>query len=130
MQLHLSTEASFLLCPGWVDYMVIFTARKRSFRQGNVFTRLSVHSGGSACVVVGQTPPPGTRKADCNAFLLWQTFGLNYNFLGIHHCSIINVSCIFFFYRSGTVNSNTVNSKFHLIRSYCEYLATILSFYV
>ena len=23
-------------------------------------------------------------------------------------------------YRSGTVNSNTVNSKFHLIRSYCE----------
>ena len=33
-------------------------------------------------------------------------------------------------YRSGTVNSNTVNSKFHLIRSYCEYLARILSFYV
>ena len=25
-----------------------------------------------------------------------------------------------FWYRSGTVNSNTVNSKFHLIRSYCE----------
>ena len=23
-------------------------------------------------------------------------------------------------YRSGTVNSNTVNSKFHVIRSYCE----------
>ena len=23
-------------------------------------------------------------------------------------------------YRSGMVNSNTVNSKFHLIRSYCE----------
>ena len=23
-------------------------------------------------------------------------------------------------YRSGTVNSNTINSKFHLIRSYCE----------
>ena len=33
-------------------------------------------------------------------------------------------------YRSGTVNSNTVNSKFHLIRSYCKYLATILSFHV
>ena len=31
------------------------------------------------------------------------------------------------YYRSGTVNSNTVNSKFHLIRSYCKYLATILS---
>ena len=23
-------------------------------------------------------------------------------------------------YRSGMVNSNTVNSKFHLVRSYCE----------
>ena len=30
----------------------------------------------------------------------------------------------------GTSNSNTVNSKFHLIRSYCKYLATILSFHV
>ena len=31
-------------------------------------------------------------------------------------------SCSFgeFWYRSGTVNSNTINSKFHLIRSYCE----------
>ena len=33
-------------------------------------------------------------------------------------------------YRSGTVNSNTVNSKFHLIRSFCEYLARFLSFHV
>ena len=33
-------------------------------------------------------------------------------------------------YRLGTVNLNTVNSKFHLIRSYCEYLARILSFHV
>ena len=33
-------------------------------------------------------------------------------------------------YRSGTVNSNTINSKFHLIRSYCDYLARILSFHV
>ena len=37
---------------------------------------------------------------------------------------------LFTLYRSGTVNSNTVNSKFHLIRSYCEYLARILSFHV
>ena len=37
---------------------------------------------------------------------------------------------IWCWYRSGTVNSNTVNSKFHLIRSYCKYLATILSFHV
>ena len=44
-----------------------------------------------------------------------------------------NHNDIFYFtkcYRSGTVNSNTVNSKFHLIRSYCEYLARILSFHV
>ena len=27
---------------------------------------------------------------------------------------------MFLGYRSGTVNSNMVNSKFHLIRSYCE----------
>ena len=33
-------------------------------------------------------------------------------------------------YRSGTVNSNTVNSKFHLIRSFFEILAGILSFHV
>ena len=33
-------------------------------------------------------------------------------------------------YRSGTVNLNTVNSKFHLIRSYCEYLVRFLSFHV
>ena len=33
-------------------------------------------------------------------------------------------------YRSGTVNSNMVNSKFHLIRSCCQYLARFLSFHV
>ena len=33
-------------------------------------------------------------------------------------------------YRSGTVNSNTVNSKFHLIRIFFEILARILSFHV
>ena len=33
-------------------------------------------------------------------------------------------------YRSGTVNSNTVNSKFHLIGSFFEILARILSFHV
>ena len=33
-------------------------------------------------------------------------------------------------YRSGTVNSNTVNSKFHLIRSFFEIFATFLSFHV
>ena len=34
------------------------------------------------------------------------------------------------YYRSGTVNSNTVNSKFHLIRSFFEIFARFLSFHV
>ena len=41
--------------------------------------------------------------------------------------------CFFFLkliYRSGTVNSNVVNSKFHLIRSFCEIFARFLSFHV
>ena len=33
-------------------------------------------------------------------------------------------------YRSGTVNSNTVNSKFHLIRNFLEIFARFLSFHV
>ena len=33
-------------------------------------------------------------------------------------------------YRSGTVNSNTVNSKFHLIRSFFEIFAKFLPFHV
>ena len=52
-------------------------------------------------------------------------------------CEVDGITCdklylfdSFDYYRSGTVNSNTVNSKFHLIRSYCEYLARILSFHV
>ena len=46
--------------------------------------------------------------------------------------SSVEVMCLlkYFCYRSGTVNSNTVNSKFHLIRSCCKYLARFLSFHV
>ena len=33
-------------------------------------------------------------------------------------------------YRSGTLNSNTVNSKFHLIQSFFEIFARFLSFHV
>ena len=36
----------------------------------------------------------------------------------------------FYQYRSGTVNSNTVNSKFHLIRSFFEIFARFLLFHV
>ena len=33
-------------------------------------------------------------------------------------------------YRSGTVNLNTVNSKFHLIQSFCEIFARFILFHV
>ena len=33
-------------------------------------------------------------------------------------------------YRSGMLNSNTVNSKFHLIQSFCEIFARFLLFHV
>ena len=33
------------------------------------------------------------------------------------------INRVFLKYRSGTVNSNTVNSKFHFIRSFCEMLS-------
>ena len=36
---------------------------------------------------------------------------------------------ILIWYRSGTVNSTTVNSKFHLILSFFEIFARFLSFY-
>ena len=41
-----------------------------------------------------------------------------------------NSSCVFAGYRSGTVNSNTVNSKFHLIRSFFKIFARFLSFHI
>ena len=47
--------------------------------------------------------------------LRWLSFG-NHNRL-ITNCPS---DCNNTVYRSGTVNSNMVNSKFHLIRSYCE----------
>ena len=39
--------------------------------------------------------------------------------LPFHHFDCFKGKCTLL-YRSGTVNSNMVNSKFHLIRSYCE----------
>ena len=35
----------------------------------------------------------------------------------------LNIEKISSLYRLGTVNSNTVNSKFHLIQSFCEMLS-------
>ena len=40
------------------------------------------------------------------------------------------IPIIFSHYRSGTLNSNTVNSKFHLIQSFFEIFARFLSFHV
>ena len=41
--------------------------------------------------------------------------------VGFHQSrSITMIEMVSTNYRQGTVNSNTVNSKFHLIRSYCE----------
>ena len=42
----------------------------------------------------------------------------------------LNVVTQIHYYRSGTLNSNTVNSKFHLIRSFFKILTRILSFHV
>ena len=42
----------------------------------------------------------------------------------------VEVSITQYLYTSGTVNSNTVNSKFHLIRSFCEIFARFLLFHV
>ena len=50
----------------------------------------------------------------------------------IAHIDIFDpeIATIITYYRSGTVNSNTVNSKFHLIRSFSEIFARFLSFHV
>ena len=48
----------------------------------------------------------------------------------ICHITSLDVICLygigFICYRSGTLNSNTVNSKFHLIQNFFEILARIL----
>ena len=72
--------------------------------------------------------------------ITWETFTLLsifvflpvilYTIFKIDDRVVLHTAKEFQYYRSGTVNSNAVNSKFHLIRSYCEYLARILSFNV
>ena len=44
-----------------------------------------------------------------------------------HIAASVIINCI---YRSGTVNSNTITSKFHLIRTCFEIFARFLSFHV
>ena len=54
----------------------------------------------------------------------------NIRLLEIVITSSVPTGNILVHYRSGTVNSNTVNSKFHLIRSFFEIFARFLSFQV
>ena len=49
--------------------------------------------------------------------IIWLIFPLKMHEIEQNWTKTVHVAC---YYRSGTVNSNTVNSKFHLIRSYCE----------
>ena len=50
--------------------------------------------------------------------------------LGLDQPRLISKVFVPILYRSGTVNSNTVNSKFHLMRSFFEIFARFLSFHV
>ena len=45
-------------------------------------------------------------------------------------CKVSTSVLVYYCYRSGTVNLNTVNSKFHLIRSFFDFFDTFLSFHV
>ena len=55
---------------------------------------------------------------------------LIFYFFGNQHFIIPLRIETYIMYRSGTVNSNTVNSKFHLIRSFFEIFAKLLPFHV
>ena len=50
--------------------------------------------------------------------------------LGVRNQRGVQYTHVVHQYRSGTLNSNTVNSKFHLIRSFFQIFARFLSFHV
>ena len=52
----------------------------------------------------------------CYVRFLWQWYFKNFSLILFTYTCLLGWT----HYRWGTVNSNTVNSKFHLIRSYCE----------
>ena len=102
----------------------------RSLGQGNVFTSVcqSFCSQGYACMPPGtyaplgmhDSPPPVTQAPMPPGHARppgMHTPPGTVNAWAVH----ILLECILvMYYRPGTVNSNTVNSNFHLIRSYCE----------
>ena len=66
------------------------------------------------------------KGTHCKNRIHWKNHKVNYSTLNFlcRQRSFISI------YRSVTVNSNTVNSKFHLIRSFFEIFARFLSFHV
>ena len=91
---------------------------------------------GRGCVpACTETDPPFPRDSYwCGWFAsYWNAFLLPFTIGAFYGCTHQFSSGVFFckkYYRSGTVNSNTVNSKFHLIWSFFEISARILSFHV
>ena len=60
-------------------------------------------------------------KCVCEWFWVWLLQTIWKSLLGRAYLQWnLSPTLCYLWYRSGTVNSNTVNSKFHLIRSYCE----------
>ena len=84
---------------------IFFMTYLPAAREGNVFTGVYLSTIG----------PHG----------YWFTAPPCYGAVGTHPTGMISSQ-----YRLGTVNSNTVNSKFHLIRSFFEIFATFLLFHV
>ena len=85
------------LCPGVLCPEVLFNG---------VSVQGGLCPGGS---LSGRPPLYGKERAVCILLECFLVFHL--------HAVLVD---FFVKYRSETVNSNTVNSKFHLIRSYCE----------
>ena len=69
-----------------------------------------------------------SNHPEVDVFAHWST-GDSLTIFKKNTCSVIRM-VERLIYRSGTVNPNTVNSKFHLIRSFFEIFARFLSFHV
>ena len=99
------------------------------------YTRHKIYKS-SFCYVTRE-PPPSTIDTELIEqinfqFNLNKMLGLNITFTTflLSDMCVMAHPYIDWYYRSGTLNSNTVNSKFHLIRSFFQILARILSFHV
>ena len=85
--------------------------------QGGSLSR-RVHVQGGLCLEGGLCQAPyGNERA---VRILLECIFVSTTFVPLFICFISSPNRLKLIYRSGTVNSNTVNSKFHLIRSYWE----------